>query len=294
MQTRTRQKHRGQPWLTANITGSDITIRGFHSRANCKAHVLKHVLGLMYEDTAWDRERWDLLLAFDRDELISQLSEMGCPAIAQRMEIRRLDSLATFDRTCIECEATSPKPDSCDRVLELLLHSYQEAIKRGLRYGQKLPRFTRHIEIREETQGLDGMYHLDSTGLFIVSRRPHAGQPGQLRVVTCYRPLPPVNVKWSEGCLKYAKSKCLQKYSTGIIRILLLCNEDTWGFKLIDEESQNRTGSTQPKAPYPTKRQGSRGKHMLYDSLDDRTKGALQALKERLAEGERRRRSQRS
>ena len=295
VQRGTRKKHRSRPWLKAEIDGSQFTIGEFHSLANCKAHVVKHVLGLMYEDELWDKESWDQLLHntdVDRGELVQRLSGLGCKAVEDRDQARQPNSGFSFDRTCIECGREDP--NRCNGVLWPLLMSYQEAIRRSLWYSQNLPRFTRHVEIRPDRGQVEGMYHLDSMGVFVTSRSVALAEPQKLRVITCYRPVPPQDAKWCEGCLDYAKKrKCLKMHLMGRIRVRVLSNEATWGFRIKGEEDRRDTlARRQPAEPYKSKGHRPWSAFSTDASRSDRAKSAPQALRQSLAEAEEMRRSQ--
>jgi hypothetical protein len=286
-------------WFNASINGSDFTVSGFTSEARCKAHVVKHVLGLKYGDSSWDKERWDQLfysLTIDRNQVIEQLLAVDCPATRRRDEIREPDGPFICEQACIECEREHP--GRCNRVLNPLIYCYREVIKQALHYSHKLPRFTRHIDMEQNQKALEGMYHLDSRGVFVVSRSESSSQPHRLHVVTCYRPVPPIHTKWCEGCLDYAKRSCLKKNSIGRIRILALYNKETWGFKIGEGDQLSRPVQMRPKGPVSPKGQikpeRARSSHELYKLLDERGKSVLDSLKKSLDEGKRKRETQRS
>jgi len=302
MRKRSRRKHGSRPWLNANINGSDFTVSGFKFRVNCKIHVIKHVLGFVYRDSFWDKERWDQLFygaTFDRNQVIGQLLAVDCPAAKRRDEIREPNSMFTCDEACKQCQREDPS--RCNKVLDPLIDRYQEVIKEALYYSHKLPRFTWHIaytKMAENYQALEGMYHLDSRGIFVASRGGCGALLHKLHVVTCWRPVPPIDTRWCEGCLDYAKKMCLNHNLVGRIKMLALYNEETWGFKIMSEGEQSTLVRMRSKSPVSPKGQRkperARTSYTLYGSLDERSRSLLDSLRKSLAQGKEKRENQRS
>ena len=285
-----KKKWKSKIWLNADINGSAFIIRGFRLRAKCKAHVMKHILGLQYDDSFWDKQRWNQLfyrLNFDRNQVLEQMSAVGSPVVKQRDEIRKLNSMFMCENTCRECEKVDPM--RCNRVLMPLIYSYEEVIKRALYYSQTLPRFTLQIEMGEEKKGLNSMYHLDSMGVFVVSLSESVHQTNKLHVVTCYRPVPPLKKKWGEEDLHYAKESCFRKCSAGDISILALYNEETWGFTIADEGERGKIIQGQGRPTVRPRREQYRYTTKLYDRLDEESRRLLDSLKTSLSEGKKKR-----
>ena len=276
MQRSDPKKHGAQPWLAVSAEGHDYRIYRFRTLAECKAHVLKHVLGFRYDDGMWAVEGWFRL--FDRDTqegdmARDSLAESDCPAWQDRAKSRQKDTKFSFAPICRRC--TEESGHKCGKILSGLIEDYHRVIIRTLKHAYMNPRFTLQIETSDKDQEQLGTYWLDNKGVLVIATGSEYTESvtNEVNVVSSYRSggetlrrqISDDPVWRDTECLQYGKELCRHKRRKAK-SILALRTPESW-----DEHR-----STAP----------------VWASLDGNTRSALQALKARLADGEEMRRSQ--
>ena len=276
MRRGTRRKHGTHPWLTVSVEKRNYSIYRFRSLADCKAHVLKHVLGLQYADSRWTTEGWFRLFGRDAREgeiARASLAETDCPAWQDRAKSRLGDTKYSFLPICQRCAEEGGH--RCGSILSGLTEDYQRTIIGTLRNAYNVPRYGLQIERAKDNKEQLSTYWLNNTGVLVVATGSECTESAmnEVNVVSSYRSGPETVRRqssddhiWTDAeCLQYGKAHCRHKRRKAE-SIIALKTSESW-----DEQSNT--------AP-------------VWASLNDRARNALQALRQSLAEGEELRRSQ--